>query len=329
VRWIEISAQCHPEAVESVSELLSEIAAGGVAIEEPYDLEDDGQRYRHIPGALVTLRAYIPEDDEAAPKQARLATALWHLKSLGDHFIGDLTTRTVDDEDWAEAWKAHFHVTRIGRRTVICPTWREYTPESPDDIIIAIDPGMAFGTGTHPTTRMCLEALEDVTHTGDDVLDVGTGSGILTIAALRLGAARALAIDISTVAVRTTQENIALNGLTGQVAVTQGTLGIGPDGEPLLTPAAPELGEDPLALLGAVRAITPARLVVANIIARVIGALAPALYAATAPGGTLVASGIIQDRRHEAQDPLIAAGFTITRVLQEDDWLTLIARRDA
>ena len=245
VRWIEISVQCHPEAVESVSELLSEIAAGGVAIEEPYELEDDGQRYRHIPGALVTLHGYIPEDADAPRKQERLATALWHLKSLGDHFIGDSTTRTVDDEDWAETWKAHFHVTRIGRRTVIQPTWREYTPESPDDIIIAIDPGMAFGTGTHPTTRMCLEALEDVTQPGDDVLDVGTGSGILTIAALRLGAARALAIDISTIAVRTTQENIALNDLTDRAEVTQGTLGLGPDGEPTADPPRRSWGKTP------------------------------------------------------------------------------------
>src|SRR5262249_44479960 len=161
------------------------------------------------------------------------------------------------------------------------------TPESPDDIVIAIDPGMAFGTGTHPTTRMCLEALEDVTQPGDDVLDVGTGSGILTIAALKLGAARARAIGISTIAVPTTEENMARNGLAERVEVAQGTLGLGPDGEPLLTPAAPEPGEDPLALLQSVRAIVPARLVVANIIARIIGELAPALYAATAPGGTL------------------------------------------
>jgi ribosomal protein L11 methyltransferase len=161
------------------------------------------------------------------------------------------------------------------------------------------------------------------------VLDVGTGSGILTIAALKLGAARALAIDISTVAVRTTRDNLALNDLADRAEVVQGTLGLGPDGEPLLTPADPEPGEDPLALLSAVRAITPAQLVMANIIARVIGELAPALYAATAPGGTLLTSGIIAERRHEAEDPLIAAGFTITRVLQEGDWLALIGRRDA
>ncbi len=329
MRWIEISVAAHPEAVEPVSELLSEIATGGVALEEPYTLEDDGQRYRTVPGAAVIVRAYIPEDAQTPATLQRLATALWHLKSLGAHFIGEMTTRTVDDEDWAETWKEHFHVTRVGRRTVIKPGWRAFTPDAPDLAIIELDPGMAFGTGTHPTTRMCLEALEDVVQSGDDVLDVGTGSGILTIAALKLGADHALAVDVSTVAVRVAAENIARNGLAARVEVTQGTLGLGPEGQPLLTPAAPDPGEDPVALLSAVRAIRPARIVVANIIARVIGELAPALIAATAPGGTLIVSGIIQERRHEAEDPLRAAGLQAIRELREDDWIALVGQRPA
>ncbi len=328
MRWIEITVPAHAEAVEPVSELLTEVAVNGVAIEEPYTLEDDGQRYRPIPGAPVTVRAYIPDDAHAKGALWRIEQAVWHLKSLGEHFIGDLTTRLVDDADWAEAWKEHFQVTRLGRRLVIKPSWREYAPP-PEAVVLALDPGMAFGTGTHPTTRTCLEALEDVVQPGDDVLDVGTGSGILAIAALKLGAARALACDISTVAVRAATENVALNGLAKRIEVVQGSLGLGPGGEPLLVPAPPEPGEDPVALLEAVRALVPARLVVANIIARVIGELAPALLAATAPGGTLVASGIIAERRHEAEAPLIAAGLRDIQVRQEGDWLTLVGRRGA
>ncbi len=327
MQWIEISVPAHPEAVEPVSELLTEVAASGVAIEEPYALEDDGQRYRPLPGATAVVRAYIPDDEHAQGALARISRALWHLKSLGEHFIGDMTTRAVDDADWANAWKEHFHVTRVGRRIVIKPSWRDYTPESDDTVVLALDPGMAFGTGTHPTTRTCLEALEDVVQPGADVLDVGTGSGILAIAALKLGASHALACDISTVAVRAATENVALNGLADRIAVTQGSLGLGPQGEPLLVPAPPELGEDPVALLQGVRAIVPAQLVIANIIARVIGELAPALLAATTPGGLLLASGIIADRRHEAEEPLRAAGLIDIQERRDGDWITLVGRR--
>lgn len=327
MRWIELSLAVHSEAVEAVSEALSQVAANGVAIEEPYRLEDDGQRWRSIPDAPVIVRAYIPDDEHAAATQRRLAESLWHLAAIGPQFVGTLTTRTVDDEDWAEAWKEHFHVTRIGRRVVIKPTWRDLTAAEGDLAVIELDPGMAFGTGTHPTTRLCLEALEDVVQPGDTVLDIGTGSGILAIGALKLGAAQALGVDVSTVAVRVARENAAVNGLAARFAVTQGTVGIGPEGEVLLTPAPPEPDEDPVALLTAVRAIAPAQVVVANIIARVIGELAPALIAATAPGGTLIASGIIAEREHEALEPLRAAGLQNIERRQEGDWLALIGKR--
>lgn len=327
MRWIEISVTAHPEAVEPVSELLAGVAANGIAIEEPYTLEDDGQKYRTIPGAPVIVRAYIPEDQYAAAIQKRIAETLWHLRSLGEHFVGDLTTRMVNDEDWAETWKEHFHVARIGRRIVIKPSWREFTPDAADLAVLELDPGMAFGTGTHPTTRLCLEALEDLVQPGDDVLDVGTGSGILTIAALKLGAAHALAVDVSTVAVRVTTENLALNGLAERSEVLQGTLSVSDRGVPLLTPAPPDAGEDPVALLEAVRVVVPARVVVANIIARVIGELAPALLAATLPGGWLITSGIIAERRAEAEGPLRAAGLQDVQVRQEGDWLAIIGRR--
>src|SRR5215472_18006180 len=150
MRWIEFSVQAHPEAAEAVSEALAQVAANGVAIEEPYVLEDDGQRWRSVPDAPVTLRAYIPDDDHAPAIERDVAEALWHLSRIGDQFVGPLRTQTVDDEDWAETWKEHFHVMRIGRRVVVKPSWREFTPDSDDLAVIELDPGMAFGTGTHP-----------------------------------------------------------------------------------------------------------------------------------------------------------------------------------
>jgi ribosomal protein L11 methyltransferase len=329
MQWIEITIPAHPEAVETLSELLTEITGNGVAIDEPYTLEDDGQRWRAIPNAQVVVHAYLPSDDKAPLALKRVEETIWHLRSIGEHFVGDMQTRAVDDEDWAETWKEHFHVTRIGTRTVIKPTWREFLPDRDDLAIIEIDPGMAFGTGTHPTTRLCLEMLEEIVRHGDVITDVGIGSGILSIAALKLGADRALGIDISTVAVRVARENAALNGLKDRLTVIQGTLGIGPSGEALITPAMPEPGEDLFELLTAIQRIEPAPIVVANIIARVIGSLAPALYAATAPGGTLLASGIIIDRAYEALDPLREAGFVDIEQQQDGDWLAVLARRPA
>ncbi len=328
MRWIELSVTTHSELVEPLAEALSAIATNGIAIDEPFALEDDGQRWRPIPGAPVTVRAYIPEDERAPATVRRLRETLWHLSRIDARFSGDLATRAVDDEDWAETWKEHFHVTRVGRRVVIKPTWRDFTPDAPDLAVIELDPGMAFGTGTHPTTRLCLEAIEEYARPGDAVLDVGSGSGILAIGAVRLGAARALGIDISALAVRVATENVAANGLTDRIEMLRGTLALGDAGQPLIVPAPPEPGDDLVAALSSVRAVRPASLVVANIIARIIGELAPALVAATAPGCTLIASGIIAEREADARDPRVAAGLTLIERRQEDDWLALVGRRE-
>lgn len=326
MRWIELSLMVHPEAVEPVSEALATVAANGVAIEEPYTLEDEGQRWRTIPGAPVTIRAYLPEDTHTPGALRRLEEALWHLGSLGEQFIGTLQARTVDDEDWAEAWKAHFKPTRIGRHFIIKPTWHAFDP-APEDVLLALDPGMAFGTGTHPTTRLCLEAIEAIIQPGDTVLDVGTGSGILAIGALLCGASQALGVDMSAVAVRAARDNAMLNGLADRLMAYHGTLGVSDEGIPLMMPAPLDPGGDPLAALAEVRRVEPARVVVANILASVIGALAPALIAATTPGGTLIASGIIQERRAQAEEPLRAAGLRDITIRQEGDWLAIVGRR--
>ncbi len=223
MRWLELTVQVHPEAVESVSELLSRYTIGGVAIEEPIELLDEGQEYRVQVGKPVNVHAYLPVDGSEADARQHIAEGLWHFASLGAHFVGELQTCIVNEEDWANAWKEYFHVTHIGKRLVIRPSWREYTPTD-DEVVIELDPGMAFGTGLHPTTRLCLEQVEQYTRPGMCVIDVGTGSGILALAAAKLGAASVYGIDNSTVAVESAIENAAINGLSDIITVELGTL---------------------------------------------------------------------------------------------------------
>ncbi|MGE5333552.1 MAG: 50S ribosomal protein L11 methyltransferase [Nitrososphaerota archaeon] len=317
--WLEMCVRAAPETVEAISELMSRYVSGGVAIEEPYQLLDDGQVHIPVPGAPVTIRAYVPDDADGAESQRRIQEGLWHLGQVMAGSIGELETRQIAEEDWANAWKEYYHVLHLGRRTVIKPSWREFTPRA-NEVVVELDPGMAFGTGLHPTTRNCLIALEDTLHEGDTVLDVGTGSGILAIAAIKLGAASALAMDVSAVAVEAARANAAANGVGDIMEVRLATLE-GAGGEPF-SPL-----PDDLDTLGAEIGVFD--VVVANIIARVIAQLAPALVRATRPGGTLIASGIIAERRAEAEQPLRAAGLQNIRDIVEGDWVTLIGTRPA
>src|SRR5258707_6884233 len=223
MHWLELAVQVHPEAVESVSELLRRYATGGVSIEEPIELLDEGQEYRVLTGQPIKVHAYLPIDGKEEEARQRVAEGLWHLSSLGPQFVGDLQTRVVNEEDWANAWKDYYHVTHIGRRLVIRPSWRDYTPKD-DEVVLELDPGMAFGTGLHPTTRMCLEQVEQRTRPSMRVLDVGTGSGILALAAARLAAASVYCIDNSAVAVESATANVAVNHLVDKVKVVLGLL---------------------------------------------------------------------------------------------------------
>ena len=316
-QWLELSVTCDPEAVEAVSELFGRYVEGGVAIDEPYDLRDDGQAHVPVPAAPVNVRAYVPADDAGEQTRARIAEGLWYLGRIDLGKVSDLTVRLLAEEDWANAWKEHYHVVHLGRRTVIKPSWREYAP-APGEVVIELDPGMAFGTGLHPTTRSCLVLLEDAIRPDDRVLDVGTGSGILALAALKLGAAHVLAVDVSDVAVAATRANADANGVGERIAVRHATLH-GAAGEPFfpLPPGLAVLGPE----IGAYD------VVLANIIARVIAQLAPALVRAVRPGGTLIASGIIAERLHEAEEPLRAAGLRAIERVQEGDWVTLRGHR--
>lgn len=304
MRWLELTVRTHPEAVESVSELMSRYTPGGVAIEEPFELIDEGQEYRVLTGEPVQVHAYLPLDGKEEEAQQRVAEGLWHLSSLGEHFVGDLQTRIVNEEDWANAWKDYFHVTHIGKRLVIRPSWRAYEPKD-GEVVLELDPGMAFGTGLHPTTRMCLEQVERRTRTGMRVLDVGTGSGILALAAAKLGAASVYCIDNSSVAVESATANAAVNNLSDEITVVQGILDE----------------------VEAARMAGQYDMVLVNIIAHVIGGMAAQLAQVLAPGGWLIASGIIEARRVDAQPALLATGLELVEQAMIDDWIALTLRK--
>ena len=301
--WLELSVEADLEAVETISEILGRVATGGTTVEPAYDLVDEGLGARVDPSRPAVVRGYVPARDASAAQAAaaEVAEALGHLQAFGLRPIGDLRTRIVHEEDWATAWKAYFPVLRVGRRIVIRPTWRRHRREA-EDVVIAMDPGMAFGTGLHPTTRLCLAALEPLADdgrlTGARVLDVGCGSGILAIAALRLGAASALGVDTDPIAIESTDANARRNGLARRTRARVGSL---PSGEP------------------------PFDVVLANLIAGVLVPLAPALRREIIDGGTLVASGIFIDREAEVRSAFEAAGLLVTDRLAEGDWVALEA----
>ena len=303
--WLELAVEADLEAVEVVSEILGRVAPAGTSVEPGFELVEEGLGARIDPARPATIRAYLPAADRAATERAVLEAtdALGHLQAFGLRPIGDLRTRIVHEADWADAWKAYFPVMRVGRRLVIRPTWRRHR-RAADDVVIALDPGMAFGTGLHPTTRLCLAAAEAIADAGRmhgaRVLDVGCGSGILAIAAVRLGAASALGVDIDPIAVEATRANAGRNRLAPRIRAREGSL---PTGE------------------------EPFDVVLANLVAGILVPAAGSLRDELRPGGTLLASGIFVDREVEVADAFKAAGLAIMGRTSEGEWIALEARR--
>lgn len=302
--WLELAVAADPEAVEAVSEILSRACPGGVAVETPFSLVDEGLSAQPDPARPAMVRAYLPARDTGSARRAVEAVRrdLGHLQAFGLRPIGELETRVVHEADWAEAWKSHFPVLRVGRRIVVRPTWRDFTPAA-GDVVLALDPGMAFGTGLHPTTRLCLAGIEELADRGAvaeaRVLDVGCGSGILGICAALFGARSVLALDTDPIAVEATSANAERNGLAAAIDARQGTLPAGGG---------------------------PYDVVLANLISSLLIALAGELGEALAPAGMLLASGIFIDREDEVAAALSAAGLTVAGRRAEGDWVALHAR---
>lgn len=298
--WLEISVTVDPEVAESVSEVFNrynppgEGSAGAVVELHGFDPVGD------VHDLKATVRTYLPDTAEGRARLRAIEEALGHLNLIRP--VPEPTVRRLSDADWQEAWKRHFTPLRVGRVHIV-PVWLAPPAARADEVIVRLEPGMAFGTGLHPSTRLALRLLQDHLRAGARVLDVGTGSGILAIAAALLGARRVVATDIDALAVQAARENVARNGVDARVSVREGSL---PADE------------------------SPFDLVVVNILPHVIlNLLDRGLWTYVRPGGVLVLSGIVLPHETEVMLAVSARGGRIVDRVQEEDWVGLAVAREA
>lgn len=311
MKWSEISIHTTHEAVEAISNILHEAGAGGVVIEDPFELTRErettyGEIYQlnpdDYPEEGVIIKAYLPVNSFLGETVEEIKQAINNLMLYNiDIGRNKITISEVNEEEWATAWKKYYNPVKISERFTIVPTWETYEPVSSDELIIELDPGMAFGTGTHPTTVMCIQALEKTVKKGDVVVDVGTGSGILSIAAAMLGAKRVHALDLDPVAVESAKLNVKLNKVHDVVTVSQNNL--------------------------LDRMDEQADVIVANILAEIILRFVDDAYRLLRSDGMFITSGIIQTKKQEVKEGLLRAGFTIEETLTMEDWVAFIAKK--
>jgi len=305
--WIEMKVKTTTEAIEAVANIFYEAGVAGVVIEDPkvYLRPQDESEWDYIEipenvdfeEAFVT--GYLVEDSSLAERTHAISERIRELPTFGlDIGKGEVAFATISDGDWGEAWKKYYKPTHIGEKIVIKPSWEEYTPK-PDEIVIELDPGMAFGTGTHETTMICLELLEEYIKEGQTVIDVGCGSGILSLAAAKLGAAKVIAIDKDEVAVRVAKENISRNNMDSVIEVYKG---------------------DKLQNMD-----IKGDVVIANIIADVVIDLSKEVPLYLKEKGKFLASGIIKDRKLSVIEALEKNGFDLILETEKGDWVALVS----
>lgn len=289
--WLEVSVRVVPEAAEAVAEVLSRYAPRGVVL----DL-GEGEARSSQP---VTVKAYLVADTDVEARRHDVEAALWHLHHIWS-VIPEPTFRPIVDQDWTAGWKESIPVMHLGARVVVKPSWRAYTPR-PEEIVLEMDPGLAFGTGLHPTTQLCVAALEDFLQPGMHVLDLGTGTGILALVAAKLGAAEVLAVDNNSDAVAVARHNARDNDVAHVIRLLHGSL--------------PDVGGT-------------YDLVVANILAHIIIDMAKSGLAKRVKlGGTLVVSGVLVEQADDVSTALGQQGLRVTERRRQDEWVALVARK--
>jgi ribosomal protein L11 methyltransferase len=312
MEWMEVSVHTTTQGSDVVSMLLMQNGAAGTAIEDRFDVPDPNKPHGYwelIDQSLidnmpedVLVKGWLPMDERLSDRLNALKEHLSILPSLNPGVVLgslNLDTSKVDEQDWAECWKKFYKPFRAGRTLVVKPTWENYESQT-GDRIIQMDPGMAFGAGTHETTGLCLSLLEEYLQPGTRVMDVGTGSGILAIGAALLGASDVLAIDIDPMAVRVAKENVTQNGLDSSIRVMEG-----------------DLVKDVQETFD---------LCLANILADVICFLSVPLKAKIRSGGTFICSGIIRDREQDVLDALTASGYTVVEKQYRGEWVAIVSR---
>jgi len=312
MEWIELIVHTTTQGADLVSDRLMQLGAAGTMVEDRADVPDpskpngyweliDPKLIESMPEDVL-VHAWLEPDATFAERAALLRESLTALKASSQAELGSLKidSAQVRDEDWAEVWKQFYKPFRAGQCLVVKPTWEQYEAGK-DDLVIEIDPGMAFGSGMHETTSMCLELLEEAGCEGKRVIDVGTGSGILAIGAALLGAEKVLATDIDPTAVKVAAENVVHNHLEERIDVRQGDL------------------------LEATDAVCD--LCVANIIADVICAFAAPLKEHIVPSGRFICSGIIREREDEVLSALTAAGYEIEQIRHKGEWTAILSGR--
>lgn len=302
--WIEISVEVDGEAAEAVAEVFERYGHQGVVMEQAGFFIDTWED-EVPPAETLIVKAYMPADQHAPDKQAQLRDALRYMGTLIN--IPEPSFKTIEETDWSEAWKAHYEPLRLGKRVYIHPSWIDISDDTrPDDVVISLDPGMAFGTGTHPSTQLCLIATEELLTERPhlDVLDLGCGSGILAILAAKMGATKVLGLDTDDIAVQVTRENAERNGVAERIQAESGSLAS-------LTHAARRFD---VALV--------------NILAKVIMMMCEeGLGEIVRPGGVGVFGGIIQEQADEVEAALRKTGLEPYKRRLSGDWVVIEARR--
>lgn len=310
MKWTEVSIHTSNEAVESISNILQEAGIEGLVIEDPLELQKKrespyGEIYeldpQNYPEKGVRIKVYLPSSSNLKEIVIEIEQKINRLAAFHDLGENKITTREIHEEDWATAWKKYYKPVFVTEHIMIKPIWETYNPQTKDEMIIEMDPGMAFGTGTHPTTVLSIQSLERYIKKEDIVIDVGSGSGILSIAASKLGAAEVYAYDLDEVAVKSSKANIEINKLSEKITVQQNNL-----------------------LQGINLA---ADLIVSNILAEIIVQFIDDAWDNLKSGGIFITSGIIKEKENMVLKALEAQGFQIIETQALEDWVSVIAKK--